>query len=97
MKDISTIPAPPKTPKNQKKWATEVAQNALRALFIKTQSLPLLGESLQINNPSPAKQLSISMTVMTPPTTTWSGNMSAPSCRDPVRWVQINQRRIEKY
>jgi hypothetical protein len=51
-----------------KKWATEVAQNALRALFIrKTQRLPPLWfESLQMNNPKPAKKLSINITVITP-------------------------------
>jgi len=56
------------TPKNPspKKWATEVAQNALRALLLETQSLPRLCESLQMNNASPAKALRISMTVMTP-------------------------------
>jgi hypothetical protein len=36
-----------------KKRATEVAQNALRAHFMKTQRLPRRVESFEINSPTP--------------------------------------------
>ena len=60
-----------------KKWATEVALNALRARVSgKTCDYLRLCESLQIKNPNPAKNRIMRLTVSTPAITTLSKNMT---------------------
>jgi len=52
--------------KNPKKWATEVAQNALRALFVEDSVFAALVRILADEQCHSREQLSGSMTVMTP-------------------------------